>query len=262
MTINPRLFKLAADVVYLQKTAAKLATVKRAFQPPDPSGGAGGAPPDPSMGGGAPPMDPSMGGGAPPMDPSAGGAPPPPPGGGGGDLLSTIMMKLDQMTQSLQMAPQNQQGPGGAPGAPGKPGKPDLLAMSQDIFQIKKILFMIANAMSIEIPPEILDGPNRDPTTGAPMPPGAPGSTSDPNVMMQQAQQAASGAGAGGGGGGGPSGGKSSIPPIEPIQPAAPGAGKTAGAVGVPYGRNVLAGRGVIDEANALAFLLRGKKGR
>jgi hypothetical protein len=262
MSVNPMLLKIAADTIARQQRATKVA-----FQPPDPSGGAGapppggdpsggGAPPpmDPSMGGAPPPMDPSMGGGAPPpMDPSmAGGGMPPPPdsGGGGGPGLDMVLQKLDQLSQALQMSPQNQQGPGGAPGGPGKPGKPDLLAMSMDIFQMKKLLFTIANAMGVDIPQEILDGPNRDPGTGMPMPPGMPGSTSDPNTMAQQQPQ---------------QGGEqqSAIPPIKPMQAATPTgdggpAGKTASAtMGQPFGS---AGKEVQNQASALAALIRSRQ--
>jgi hypothetical protein len=180
----------------------------------------------------------------PPPDPSGGG-------GGGGPGLDMILQKLDQLAQSMQMSPQNQQGPGGAPGGPGKPGKPDLLAMSMDIFQMKKILFTIANAMGVDIPQEVLDGPNRDPATGMPMPPGMPGSTSDPNTMAQQQPQQ--------GGGGGQQ--QSAIPPIKPMQAATPTgdggpAGKTA-SVGQPFGS---ASKDVQNKASALAALLRSKQ--
>jgi DNA polymerase-3 subunit gamma/tau len=227
MPINPELVKLARYTVGRQR-------VKQAVQPPqqdDPSqqAGGGGAPPmDPSMMGGAggAPMDPSMaaaagGGGAPPADPSAGGGGPVPGGGGlTADSIRQIMMDvLGQMGIQPGMG-----GAGGAGGAGMKPGKPDPMAQGMDIFQIKKMLTTIMNAMGIEMPQDILDGPNRDPSTGAPMPPGAPGSTSDPSRQSPPA------AGGGQGGQGGQP--QSSIKPIGQLQGAFPTGGSGAGGGG------------------------------
>jgi hypothetical protein len=185
--------------------------VKAAFTPP-PGGdpGAGGPPPGPPPGGdpGAggpppgPPMDPSMGG-APPMDPSmAGGAPPPPPmpppGGDGiaGQVAQGVQQALSQ--SGLQGQPVNNNG---------KPAvKPDINTIATDVFQLKKMLFAMMRHAGIELPPDVLDGPNRDPATGAPAasPTGgsdvAPGSSNGPNGPMSSA-----------------------ISPIQPIQPAMPG---------------------------------------
>jgi hypothetical protein len=272
MSLNPELVKLARFTVGKQRQ-------KVAFQPPggDPSqdpAAAGGAPPMDPAAGGMPPMDPAMAGGAPPMDPAAaggmpmdpammGGAPPAPPapdpaaGGGGSGPLDAIMAKMDQMMQSMQMSPQNQAGPGGAPGGPGKPGKPDLLAMSMDIFQMKKMLSALFDAMGIPIPQDILDGPNRDPATGAPMPAGMPGSTSDP-----QRQSPAMG---GGGGGAGPD---SAIKPIGAMKGAFPAAGggggdasKAAAAsrIGEEFAAKTPLGREMRNKASALATMLRRK---
>lgn len=221
MSLNPHLISMARSAVN-QRT-------KQAFQPPqDPNAQGGG---DPSMGGMPPggdpaaggmppgaPMDPAMAGGGMPMDPAAmGGAPVP---GAGGMNADTIRQVMQEVLGQMGMVP-GQAGPG-AGGAGGKPGKPDLLAMSMDIFQIKKMLSTLINAMGVPMPQEIIDGPNRDPATGAPMPPGAPGSTSDPSqqaapapaggqpssaIQPIGAMQGAFPAGGGGGGGGQKSGG-------------------------------------------------------
>jgi hypothetical protein len=258
MAINPALVQIAAAVITRQKRAA----AKVAFQPPQDPAAAGGAPP------GGPPPDPSMGGGAPPMDPAAaGGAPPPDAGGGGGPGLDMVLQKLDQLTQAIAGGGMAGGAGRGAGGPGGKLGRPDPAAQGMDIFQMKKVLFAIANAMGVEIPPEVLDGPNRDPASGMPMPPGAPGSTSDPNVMAQQGGSA---------GGGDAGGGNSAIPPIQPIQPATPagpgGGGKTAGAMGEPFNGGgivmgidvppptTVAGKDMQNKAAALAALLRGRK--
>lgn len=287
-SINPHLRKQAA--AYIKQLREKIAV-----QPPMDPSAADGMPPgmDPAAAGGAPPgMDPAAGGMPPGMDPSmmAGGAgaspaptaPPPDPtggAGGGANPLDAVLSKLDQLGQQMQMAPQNQQGPGGAPGGPGKPGKPDLLAMSMDIFQLKKIVLDAFNKIfqllgqegGYQPPQEVIDGPNRDPSTGMPMPPGMPGSTSDPNMQTQQGQPQ------GAPGGAGP---QSSIKPIQPIQgamPVGPGGGGTKQSsfnVGEPYlggmkpiphpngPDNILnAGRDIQDRATALATLFRSKKG-
>jgi hypothetical protein len=179
MLVNPELLRLAAW--RLENPDG----VKEAFVPPgamDPAAG-GGAPP------GAPPMDPSMAGGAPPgappMDPSMmGGAPP--------------------------MA-----APAAAPAAPavaGKPAKADINTVAMDIFQVKKLVMhfyrTVTDALGIpfNLPQDIIDGPNRDPATGASVAPGTPGSTSDPNqAPPSQAQQAPP---------------PNAIPPIAPVDPA------------------------------------------
>jgi hypothetical protein len=207
--MNPQLIKLAKQTL----------NEKRSFQPPQPPQGQ-----DPSQGGGAPPPggmpggDPSMGGGQPPpMDPSMGGGAGGPMPGAGGLTADSIRQIMQEVLSQMQM---NQGGGAGGPGGggAGKPGKPDLLAMSMDIFQIKKMMSTMFNTMGIPMPQEILDGPNRHTATGAPMPPGAAGSTSD---LSQQAGQ---------GGGGQPQGGgaqpQSSIQPIGAMQGAFP-AGKS-----------------------------------
>jgi hypothetical protein len=228
MALNPELVKLARYTVGKQRT-------KQAFQPPqDPSqqGGApGGAPPmDPSMAGGAgaPPMDPSMAGGGapPPMDPSMAGGDPSAGGGAvpgaGGLTADSIRQMIQDAMSQMGMAP----GAGGAGGVGGKGNKNDQMqAMSMDIFQIKKMMSTLFNAMGIPLPQDILDGPNRDPASGAPMPPGMPGSTSDPSRQSPPA----GGAAGGGGGGAQP---QSAIKPIGPLQGAFPQGGGDAGGGG------------------------------
>jgi hypothetical protein len=267
MSLNPELLKLA------RFTVGKQRFVKQAVQPPqpDPSQGGGGPPPD----GGAPPMDPSMmgagGGGAPPMDPSMGGGAPPPPGGmppmdpsmmggagpmpgAGGLTADTIRQIMQETLGQMGMVP-GQAGPGGT-AAGGKPGKPDLMAMSMDIFQIKKMMSTLFNSMGIPMPQDLLDGPNRDPASGMPMTPGAPGSTSDPNRQSPPA------GGAAGGGGGD----NSAIKPIGSIQGAFPSGGDSGGGGGggektgaTRLGEGEPRGREIRNKAAALNAVLRRK---
>lgn len=274
MPLNVELLKLARYSVGKHR-------IKQAVQPPpdpsqDPSqGGAppggGGAPPgmDPSMGGGAPPgMPPGMppmpppggdpsAGGAPPMDPSMGGGGAPMPGGGG-MTSDTIRQVMQEVLGQMGMVP-GQSGPGGG-AAGGKPGKPDLMAMSMDIFQIKKMISTLFNSMGIPMPQDLLDGPNRDPSTGMPMTPGQPGSTSDPNRQSPPAGPAA--------GGGGGAGGGSAIKPIQAIQGAFPGAGgggdagggggeKTGSNLGEEAPRFQFQGSQIRNKAAALNAVLR-----
>lgn len=264
MTINPELLKLARFTV--GRNRQKTAQHKQAFQPPQPDPSQqGGAPPggDPSQGGGAPPMDPSMmgGGGMPPgmpppgagggmpMDPSmmaGGGAPMP---GGGGMTADTIRQVMQETLGQMGMTP-GQPGPGGG-AAGGKPGKPDLLAMSMDIFQIKKMMSTLFNSMGIPMPQDILDGPNRDPATGAPMAPNAPGSTSDPTRVSPPA----------GGPQGGQGGGQdSAIKPIGPMGGAFPGGGGgiSGGDAGGGGGKTASThGEEIRNKAAALAAVMR-----
>lgn len=200
---------------------------KAAFAPPgmDPSAGGGmppGAPP------GMPPgMDPSMMGGMPPpgMDPSAGGMPPGPP-------MDPSMMAgapppgidPEMIRQLVQQELAKGNGAAGA-GMPGKPGKPDLNAVAMDLYQTKKLVVMMAQQMGLTLPQDVLDGPNRDPSTGAAMPPGTPGSTSDASKPVQP--------------GPGPSAGPdNALQPLSPLQPASltppPDAGTKAGSDMVP----------------------------
>jgi hypothetical protein len=55
-------------------------------------------------------------------------------------------------------------GPTGKPTAP----KPDINTVATDVFQLKKMFLHFMRVQGIELPPDILDGPNRDPLTGAP----------------------------------------------------------------------------------------------
>lgn len=114
--------------------------------------------------------------------------------------------------QEIQTAIQGMGGAGtggaGAPAAGGKAPKMDPNQAAVDSYQTKTLLIHLYKAMGLPLPDNILAGPNRDPATGLPMQPGAPGSTSDPNVAAQTsgaAQQP-----------------QSAIQPIEPMQPAMP----------------------------------------
>lgn len=210
MIINPELLALAEwRLNELQKQAME----KTAFTPPGGGAPPGGAPMDPAAMGGAPPMDPAAMGGAPPMDPAAmGGAPVP----GGGGLTAESIAQI--VTQTMQQGGGAAgAGAAGGPGAAGKMVKPDIATVAIDIFQVKKMLQYLFNTMGIQLPPDILDGPNRDPSTGISMPPGTPGSTSDPQVTAANAQQQQAQQGGGAGGAGG------AIPPIEPMQAGGPG---------------------------------------
>lgn len=209
MNINPELIQLA------QWRLTQIE--KQAFVPPgagDPSQGGG----DPSQAQGpvdpnGPPVDPSQGA-APPMGGGPGGAAPMP--GGGGMTNDTIQQVVQQVMQQMGGGAGVAGGAGGGMG--GKPAKADINTVAIDIFQVKKMLQYLFNSMGIPLPPDILDGPNRDPSTGAMMPPGAPGSTSDPAVTAQNAQQQG-GQQQPGGQAGGP------IPPIQPME----GAGASPG---------------------------------
>ena len=237
MPINVELIKLARQALEHRKVA---------FQPPggappgmppgmDPSMMGGGMPPgappmDPSMLGGMPPgmpMDPSMMGGMPPMDPMAmGGAPMP----GGEGLTADSIRQIIQ--EEMAKSPVN-----GA--ATGKPGKPDLLAMSMDIFQMKKMLFDVINAMGLPVSRDILDGPNRDPNTGAPA-----AATPQPTPPSEAPLASA-------------------IKPIEPMKgafPSAPaegGMGEKAGSMGSVYVTSAAASGKIQSKAAALAACLR-----
>lgn len=168
---------------------------KQAFQPPvDPS--TGGPPPG---GGGGPTAggDPSS---TMPMDPTAMAAA---AGGGGGGLDPETIRSIIRQEMAAGGGGGGAGGAGG--GAGGKPVKADINTVANDIFQVKKILTYLMNMFQIPLPPEIIDGPNRDPATGAALPPNTPGSTSDPNQQTQQ-----------------PSTPPSAIKPIEAMQAAMP----------------------------------------
>jgi hypothetical protein len=130
--------------------------------------------------------------------------------------------KIEQMMQSMG----GQGGGAGGPGMPGmKPPKPDINTVATDVFQLKKMFLHDLRSRGVEMPPDILDGPNRDPQTG--MPTQTPMGGSDPSVGAMPG---------GGGGPGGPPGGggpapQSAIKPMQPMQGAFPspaGPGKMA----------------------------------
>lgn len=217
---------------------------KRGFVPSqgaDPSGGGGGPPPGDPSGGGPPPMDPSGGGGAPPgMDPSAammGGAA---PGGGLGDVIQAAM--TNALTQAGLMGGKGGIGPNGKPTAP----KPDINTIATDVFQLKKMFLHFCRVQGVELPPDILDGPNRDPLTGAPAASPGGGSDVQPGASAQPGQ-------------GDPSQAQSAIPPVGPMQgafPMPPGAGGGAGGLKTSSDR-VGEGVGRRDFGNRAAAVTR-----
>jgi hypothetical protein len=221
---------ITAELIKMARYSARKIAEKRGFVPSDAAAGGGAPPPppgDPSMGGAPPPGDPAMGGAPPPGDPSMGGMPPPPPGdpamggapppgdpstsmpmppmdpsmmgGGGGDIRSIIRDELS----SAGLIPG---GKGGA-GMNGKAPKPDINTIATDVFQLKKMFLHFIRTQGIELPPDILDGPNRDPATGAPAASPSGGSEVPPGGGMAN----------------------SSIKPIEPMQGAFPPGGGGGG---------------------------------
>lgn len=220
MLFNPELLRLAQWRIDNPEHELE----KVAFVPPG-----GGMPPGPGgdpAAGGAPGMDPGMGAPPPGMDagmgmppggdPAAGAAPPPPAGGGGVDLeaLRQVIRSEMQQIQGGGMGA----APGAAAGAGGKPVKADINTIATDCYQIKSLFTGLYNRLGWELPQNILDGPNRDPMTGLPMPQGAPGSTSDPNQQMQAAQSSQQ------------QQPQSAIPPMEAMQGAFPQAPEQGGA--------------------------------
>ncbi len=163
-----------------------------------------------------------MGGGMPP----GGGAPMPPPpgpsadmgGAGGPDIAGAVQKAVsDAMTQ---MGMKGNMGPNGKPTAP----KPDINTIATDVFQLKKMFLHYLRTQQIELPPDILDGPNRDPMTGAPAASPSGGSDVQPGASAQG--QSLNGGGA-----------PSAIKPIEPMQGAFPspgGGGGPPGGGGMP----------------------------
>jgi hypothetical protein len=111
-----------------------------------------------------------------------------------------IDMKVQRAVQTaLQNSGLGQGGANGGPGSPKQP-KPDINTIATDIFQLKKMFLAYLRRQGIELPPDILDGPNRDPMTGAPAMSASGGSDVAPGSSQATAQ--------------------GSIPPIQPIQPA------------------------------------------
>lgn len=240
---------------------------KRAFVPPgggDPSGGGAPPPPggDPSGGGMPPPPpggDPMAGGGMPPGDPMAGGGMPPPPpgpppgdpsggmgagaapGGGLGDVITSAM--TNALTQA-GLTGKGGVGPNGKPTAP----KPDINTIATDVFQLKKMFLHFCRVQGVELPPDILDGPNRDPQTGAPAASPTGGSDVAPGASAQPGQGDPSQAG-----------GQSAIPPIGPMQGAFPGGPPAGGAGGGGMGKTSSVGEsyGRRDFSNHAAAVAR-----
>lgn len=158
---------------------------KMAFVPPPPG--------DPSAGGGMPPMDPAMMGG--------GGMPPPMPpsdplvSSGGTDVRSMIRDEL----AAAGLVPSGKPGQGKAP-------KADINTIATDVFQLKKMIFHLIKAQGLSLPDDILDGPNRDPETGAPASSPTGGSDAPPGSSKI----------------------KSTIQPIDPMASAFPGGEKSS----------------------------------
>lgn len=216
MLCNPELVRMA---LWACEEMEKKSQSKSSFVPP----GGGQEDPNAAAAAGGVAMPPG-GGGMPPggaMPPGGGGMPPDPTGGMGGGGGGATPDLQGMISQAVQQAMQQQagggmgggaMGGGGAGGAAGmaggmKPAKPDIHTVAQDIFQVKKMLTHLFNSQGMPLPPDILDGPNRDPQLGHPVPPGTPGSTSDPQKPPQQHQ--------------------SSIQPIEAMQGASPSPGGT-----------------------------------
>lgn len=195
-TVNPHLIQLARQAW----------TTKRAFVPSDAAAGAPPPPPDAGMPPPPPGGDPGAGAGMPPPPPGAGGMDPAMMGGGGGMPPSPdggmggaeIDMKVQSAVQRALQAgglQGNQTGPAGA-----KQPKPDINTIATDVFQLKKMFLAYLRRQGIELPPDILDGPNRDPMTGSP----AMSPTGGSDVAPGAGQATAAGA----------------IQPISPVQPA------------------------------------------
>jgi hypothetical protein len=161
--------------------------------------------------------------------------------------MSALPGMVQQMVQQTMQA----QGQAAGPAGPnGKPAKPDINTVAMDVFQLKKMFLHFMKLQGIDLPPDVLDGPNRDPSTGMPMPMGQ--GSSDPSQSA---------------GGPGPSGGagpQSAIQPISPMQGAFPsppggGGGTKAGAdqFGAKVGEEVPSGTQLMSKAAAVARICR-----
>lgn len=232
--------KLNQELVKMALYSARKRAEKLGFVPSDVAAAAAGGVAPPGVGGpppgGPPPGDPSMGmvppGGPPPgVDPSMSGGmglpmppmPPPMPPmdpsmmSGGGDIRSIIRDEL----QSAGLVPGKA---GNGPGA-GKAPKPDIQTIATDVFQLKKMILHDLRLRGVELPPDILDGPNRDPVTGAPAASPTGGSDVPPGGSLAATQSA--------------------IKPIEPMPGAFPspvggmGGGIGAGEKGASFSHNV-----------------------
>jgi hypothetical protein len=127
-------------------------------------------------------------------------------GGGAGDpsIAGQVAMGVQQGMQASGL-----QGGTKGIGPNGKPTvKPDIVTIATDVFQLKKMLFAIMRHANIELPPDVLDGPNRDPQTGAPAEGQSGGSDVAPGGSMNP---------------------QSAIRPIEPMAGAFPGGGAMGG---------------------------------
>lgn len=260
MNFNTQLLELAQWRISKEEEDGE---IKEAFIPPQAAGGT----PDPSQAqAAAGATDPSALGGA----PSGGGMPPGAaspdamasgPGGsspvaGAGGLDQNSLQQM--ITQTIQTAMAG--GQGGMGGGMGKPPKPDIITVAQDTFHCKRLLLNLYNVMGISIPDDLILGPDRNPTTGAQMMPGQPGSTSDPNAMASSpaspssgmAAQAAAGPAGGAGAGGAP--GQGAMPPISPMQGAAPDQAKQSSVerMGEPSSFEY-----AVDRATALSALYK-----
>ena len=119
--------------------------------------------------------------------------------------------------------------------------KPDINTVATDLFQLKKMFLHQMRAQGIELPPDILDGPNRDPQTGAPAFGQGGGSVAAPGSSAQQA------------------GGTSAIKPIDPMQGAFPGGGGPPGGGGMPGMGKTSSDRMIGQEWKIEASQLRSK---
>lgn len=152
-------------------------------------------------------------------------------GGGGGAELDAKIQRAVQ--QALQVSGMGASGGNGGPGSPKQP-KPDINTIATDLFQLKKMFLAYLRRQGIELPPDILDGPNRDPATGAP----AISPTGGSDVAPGSSQGTAAGA----------------IPPINPIQPAMMNA-ISGGPGGAPKTASALSPAQLIKEASELLNL-------
>jgi hypothetical protein len=127
-----------------------------------------------------------------------GGGMPPMPGGGApmGDIDAKVQQAVQQAMQTANPAA----GGAGGAGAGGKPPKPDINVVATDLFQLKKMFLAYLRRQGVELPPDILDGPNRDPNTGNASASPTGGSDVPPAPQMTPG----------------------AIQPIEPIQSASP----------------------------------------
>jgi hypothetical protein len=160
-------------------------------------------------------------------------------------LPQMIQQQIQQALQQSGMV--GQPGVAGTGGA-GKPPKPDINTVAMDLFQLKKMFLHFLKVQGIDLPPDILDGPNRDPSTGMPTPP-------DPTGGI---------GGAGGGGGGNGAGPSSAISPVQPMQaafPTPPGGQAKAGAVMQPRVGEEINGHKILSKAAAVARMCRQRAG-